>query len=229
MELKIIIETEKKIVYKMDTIKRLTNKFLKKFMKSLKKRGCKIIFDEPIKDEHNIFTKINHSKYTVAVCYSINRHVLFDEEPNLPDNITIFRFKNIRDYKDFLWAKTLEFYNTWKEYLDLSYLNGFDIGIKKRTRYLCLKKDKEVVALVHMMDWVDYLNKPVDWIGHIWISSNLKKGERKKIHKYISWWLKFNNKREKIQGVVHSFNIRSQKFFRKMGFKPECVHIIKSK
>jgi RimJ/RimL family protein N-acetyltransferase len=69
----------------------------------------------------------------------------------------------------------------------------------------------------------------MDWIGHIWISPDLEKEERITIHKYIRWWLRNNMKHKVIRAAVDSFNIRSQKFFRKMGFKPEWFAFLKSK
>jgi len=91
---------------------------------------------------------------------------------------------------------------------------------------LYLEKDKKLTTLMTVIKWKDYNDIPVDWITWVWIEKDISKDERSVIHNYISVWLR-DNIEDRVQCVVNSFNVRSQKFFRKLGFTPECIHIVR--
>lgn len=220
-----------KEIYRAESFSQIKNRDLKIFINALKARGCKILFTRKIEGEQDILSKIDHRKYNIALCYSVNTGKLV-KQASLPQNIKSFRFKSARGCRDDLSKKVAEFFSDWKSYLGPRYLEGARMGmrmLKAPAKYLCLKKNHKTVSLVYMMDWVDWRGRPVDWVGHIWIDAGLTPQERAHIHKYVSFWWRKMAKTGRVQGVVNSFNVRSQKFFRKMGFEPECLHVLKTK
>lgn len=220
-----------KVVYRAESLSRITNQNLKAFIRAMSTRGCKILFEEKIENEYEILAGIDHKKYNVALCYSVNTGRLVGKTL-LPAGIRPFRFRTARGCRYDLGKKVGEFFSDWKSYLGPRYLEGARIGtrmLKDPSRYLCLKKNRKTVALVYMMDWVDWRGRPVDWVGHIWIDPELSADDRSLVHGYVSSWWKKTSRTGRVQGVVNSFNVRSQKFFRKMGFEPECMHILKTK
>jgi len=129
------------------------------------------------------------------------------------------RFKTRRQYFNFLKEKLLEYYYNWENFLGkehLDFIKKIDKLAKTRS-YLCLKKGKKIITLIDLWEYLDFIYCPMDWIEHIWISPDLKKEERLIIHKYIRRWFKNNMKYKFLRAGVHSFNTRSQKFFRKWG------------
>lgn len=220
-----------KFVYRAGQLSQINNRNLKGFVARLKSRGCKILFAQKIEGEQAILSRIDHRAYNVALCYSTGTNRLA-RQAALPADIKPFRFRNAAGCRRDLGKKVSEFFSEWKSYLGPRYLEGARVGMKMLKdpgKYLCLKKGRKTVALVYMMDWMDWRGRPVDWVGHIWIDAGLDPFDRGRIHGYIAAWWKRTAKTGKIQGVVNSFNLRSQKFFRKMGFKPECLHVLKAK
>lgn len=62
-------------------------------------------------------------------------------------------------------------------------------------------------------------------IGWIWIKKELEGQKRLIAHGLIGDWLKRQNA-DLFQAGIHIHNIRSQSFFRNMGFEPRCAHFI---
>lgn len=96
------------------------------------------------------------------------------------------------------------------------------------SRRICLQKDGKPVALLMLVEAKDFDGKPVDWVPWVWIEKTLTPKEREVVHSRFRQWLK-DGALERVQCSISSSNGRSQKFFRKLGFKPECIHILKEK
>lgn len=96
------------------------------------------------------------------------------------------------------------------------------------SRRIGLQKDGVPIALIMLVEAKDYDGKPVDWVPWVWIERTLASKEREIVHNRFRQWLKAGAL-ERVQCSISSSNSRSQKFFRKLGFKPECIHILKEK
>lgn len=94
------------------------------------------------------------------------------------------------------------------------------------TRRVCLRKGGKPVALLMSVEAKDYEDTPVDWIPWVWIEKDLSPAERKAVHRRFRQWLTVG-RLERVQCSVSAGNARSQRFFRKLGFNPECIHILK--
>jgi len=165
----------------------------------------------------------NHSKYELRHIYQITRTDLKDTTTKPPSGIKSFKFKNKEFYFKSLKNKLLFYYKLWskflnkKEYLDLS------IHRQSTKKYLCLKKNRTTAALVDLWEYKNYIYCPMDWIGYIWINPELNPEERAGIHKFIKFWLYKNMSHSVLRASVASYNLRSQKFFTKMGFKTAWI------
>jgi hypothetical protein len=225
-----IKKTDKKIVYKIDNISMITNDFLENLYKSWPGNNIKgmiFIFDEKIENEHLYLSSIS-SKYYVAICYSINKENLKKDIIVLPKTIKP-KLLSPDELKKLYYETKLIFYKEWKEYLGERYINEFKFvanNYLSTAKVLYLEKDKKLTTLMTVIKWKDYTDIPVDWITWVWIEKDIAKDERSIIHNYISVWLR-DNIEDRVQCVVNSFNVRSQKFFRKLGFTPKCIHILK--
>lgn len=204
---------------------------IKPKLDKINQKGCLFFSQKKIERESLLNSRTDPVKYNLQLSYSIDKKKLKMRRPNLPKGIKIFRFKNKKFYFNLLKKKLLEYFHSWKNFLNKnSYLESINRPINKwpTKEYLCLKKGREFVALVDLWEYHDFIRCPMNWIGHIWITPKLNKQERSIIHKYIKWWLGKNVKYKRLRAGVHSFNLRSQKFFRKMGFKVEWVAFLKS-
>jgi RimJ/RimL family protein N-acetyltransferase len=224
------------LTLKIKNISVIDDKFLTKIIKpkldELDKKGCLFFTEDEIKDEFLINSRINPREYRFRMNYSITKKQLKAEKTELPLGIKQMKFKIKKQYFNLLKKKLIEYHYTWKNFVDkksnLEWIRNVHKLAKTRD-YLCLKKSRKIITLIDLWEYIDFIRCPMDWIGHIWISPDLGKEERIIIHKYIRWWLKNNMKHKVIRAAVDSFNIRSQKFFRKMGFKPEWLAFLKSK
>ena len=96
------------------------------------------------------------------------------------------------------------------------------------SRRICVQKHGKAIALLMLTKSKDLQGAPVDWVPWVWISRTITAGERCYVRRCFGKWIK-EQVSEKIQCVVSAYNLRSQRFFKDLGFHPECVHLIKQK
>jgi len=224
------------LTLKIKNISIIDDKFLTEVIKpkldELDKKRCIFFTHDKIENEILLNSRTNPRKYTLQIVYSITKKQLKEKKVKLPKDIKSVRFKNKKEYFKFLKKKLLEYIYSWESFLNIDNYLEFLKTLRDHPwtkNYLCLKKGRRIVTLTDLCEPPDFIRCPLDWIGYIWIDSNLEKEERMTIHKYIKWWLKKNMKHKVLRAGVYSFNIRSQKFFRKMGFKPSWISFSKSK
>lgn len=130
----------------------------------------------------------------------------------------------------FVWTRK-EYYRSINKAMtewQIQQMNSFIKNQLPGSRRICLKKNGELLGLFLLTKSKDLQDDPVDWVPWVWISRTLPAEERLLVHSCFKRWLK-DQVAEKVQCVVSAYNSRSQKFFRKLGFHPECVHLIKPK
>lgn len=96
------------------------------------------------------------------------------------------------------------------------------------SRRICVQKQGKTIALLMLTKAKDLQEMPVDWVPWVWILRGIEPAERRFVHTCFRTWLK-DQVLQKVQCVVSAYNWRSQKFFSALGFRPECVHLIKPK
>jgi len=90
----------------------------------------------------------------------------------------------------------------------------------------CWKKAGAPAGIIGVRKWKDYLQQPVDWVSWVLVEESLPKEDRIAVRALIGSWL-YDNAGDRVECIVQSFNIRSLKFFLKLGFKPVSIHVYK--
>jgi hypothetical protein len=227
--MKILKKTEKKIVYMMDNFSVISEDFINNLNWPDGINVQMFFFRNPINGESEVLPKIK-SQRLVGLGYSYNIKKVTYNKIRLPDAMSSVKLS--QEKLAVLYRKTQKkFYTLWKTELGENYMKETEMVIKNylsNSSSLVIYKNSNPVALITKMQWKGCLDEPADWITWVWIDSQLSDEERFIIHNYIFNWIN-ENFTIKIQCFVNSFNIRSQKFFRKMGFIPEWLHIVKTK
>ncbi len=127
--------------------------------------------------------------------------------------------------RDLYLNKVMEFYAEW----------GFDVSHDRvafsrdvaqykllAENSLCLAKKSVPVGLTTLYERDEPKSYCLNWI---WFSAELTRTERAQAHYLTVAWLR--EKGQVIDAFVDSFNVKSMKFFQKIGFRPACLHITK--
>lgn len=124
-----------------------------------------------------------------------------------------------------------EYYRSLNREMSARQIGEQDCFIKNAlpgVRRICLEKSGTPVALMMLVETRNYEGVLVDWVPWAWIAASLGTEDRRMVHQHLRLWLGTGGV-ERVQCSVASHNFRSQKFFRKMGFRPECAQILKEK
>lgn len=119
------------------------------------------------------------------------------------------------------------FYAPYKDRLDLKKNRKEDVWFLREAMTLrksaILTEKGAIRGIVSALDWKDTAGRPSLLVAWVWISDKLLPPRRAQAHVALSEWLKAHA-RGRIMATVDSFNVRSRRFFIKLGFSPECVH-----
>ncbi|MEW5951161.1 MAG: hypothetical protein AB1637_04650 [Elusimicrobiota bacterium] len=223
---------KKRLLYGVKDLNLEYEIFLKDF-KTENENLCYIFSDFKIKEDLIFANKIDLKKYRVRFYYDISKENFISRSKIklLPENINIFRFDSDIEYKNFFICLENLYYNDWINYLPVNYMSTVKEFIESQSvsNYLCLTKSDTKVAFVSLNEYYGTVVGDMDWISHIWISRDLQKEERRLVREYVIYWLSINMKLSHLKGAVDAFNVRSQNFFKKIGFNIECVQFSKLK
>ena len=229
MKMRLIRKTTRRAVYQLEAFSQLNNALLEKISWPENIRGMILTFKKSIDNEQQIMDAIS-DKYWVTLGYSVERNKLATAGEKLPDNIKskVLADTGLRE----TYLKTQrQFYKSSRKFLGAAYLKEVRMvagNMLQSAKYLYLTKNNKSAALLVTVKWKDYMDVPVNWVLWVWINNHLPAAERSAIRCHFAKWLKLHS-HGRVQCVVNSFNLRSQRFFRKMGFIPECVHYMRSK
>ncbi|MFC1521789.1 GNAT family N-acetyltransferase [Elusimicrobiota bacterium] len=115
------------------------------------------------------------------------------------------------------------------QYLDNSFAKDIDDYAKKYVTIdgsRRLMKSNEAIGIVTVTNLHDCSGHALDHLGWILIDGKLSDDERNTAHAKLAAWLK-TYAAGTIQAFIHHFNLRSQKFFSRLGFEPVCLHVFK--
>jgi hypothetical protein len=190
----------------------------------------KIVFKDENPGECENVLKNGFPGFDLKLTYSARRSELEKVASGRNDGISLERPKDFEELKR-LYQTTDEhyFYNRWKEFLTPAYLDDIKDFVDNdlpTSRSAVIKKNGETLGLINLVKWKDVFDIPVDWISWVWLSSKLTQEEKAGARVLFREWLAGETV-ETVQCVVNYFNVPSQKFFRKMGFVPACIHISK--
>ncbi|MCT4642773.1 MAG: GNAT family N-acetyltransferase [Bacteriovoracaceae bacterium] len=119
------------------------------------------------------------------------------------------------------WAKYIPEY---KHKENMKYLS--DLSTLEASYALIDPSSKELAGVVTTFDHKFCTGEPLEQISWVWVNQSLNNNKKNTARNMIIKWLA-NRKSTLFQAGVHIENIKSQKFFLKMGFIPKCAHISK--
>ena len=227
--MEIIKRTDKKIVYKLPDFSVLDSAFVDSLAWPEGINVQMFLFEKPITGEHEIMPRI-HSERLVGLGYSYTTATAGEVAVPLSACLAPINLE-AGILRQFYYDTHLDFYKKWEGELGGGYMKEATMVSEKLlspARSVALSKGGRNVALLTTVHWKDCFDQPADWVTWVWIDPILTKDERNSIRCYFSQWLALNSA-NKVQCFINSFNVRSQKFFRKIGFLPEWFHVVKSK
>ncbi len=187
------------------------------------------LFEKPVTNEYEIMAGI-HSNRLVGLGYSYSPAKTSRNAMALPAGITPVGL-DLEALQRLYYDTQFGFYKQWEGELGDNYIKETNMVIEKMlptAKAAALTKAGRTVALLTTVNWKDCLDQPADWVTWVWIDAALSKAERYSIGDYFSRWLDINSG-SKVQCFINAFNVRSQKFFRRLGFIPEWFHVVKNK
>ena len=169
--------------------------------------------------------------YSVIVEYELQKKdLVMVDAPVAGHEITVEQVGSLAEHHD-LFIKTYAtyFWAEWPEVVDslaLSMIGSYlDKTLPVAKGFKILNKGK----LVGMLSWFtkkDEKDLPIDWISWIWLSRDLSKNERKAAQREVCRLIQ-GFEHDRARCTVRSWNARSHGLFRKLGFVPVSINILK--
>lgn len=229
--MKLVRKTGNKAVYCVSSLDVLTDCFFDDFRWL---DGTEIaIFcpEKPILDEGRKLAGVSQS-HSLWVAYGANVHDISAKAcPRSIMNMTISDLPDDSELTRLFIETREDYYRSIKKTMTEWQLKQRDSFIKQQlpsSRRIYIQKNKEAIALLMLTKSKDLQEMPVDWVPWVWISRSISSDERSFIHQHFRVWLG-EQVVSVVQCVVSAYNLRSQRFFKNLGFKPECIHLIKPK
>ncbi len=190
-----------------------------------------IVFNTPIKDEHLILKNKISDKYSARLVY-------FNEKTEIivPKNVDLF--PNLRVKEDVSIEEVRQLYlssvmQTFTEEFPgkipearMKFSENVAQNYLSVEKSFCLELDGVDAGILTMVGITDYNEHPIECVNWVWLKKDLSLNARIYAQYMIAMWLR-RTVYERVNCYVDSFNLRSQKFFRRMGFAPKCLIIEK--
>lgn len=214
-------------ICRLESISDVTAEFVQNLQWEQGIEKMAFFFKKPLANEWEVLNAISLQD-KAWVIYSIERTKLTGADAG-GNHFIITELPDEKELADIILSSRENYYRSIGRELSPRQVleqRGFLEKGLSRTRRMCVKKGGIAVALIMLVENTDLNGDAVDWIPWVWVDGLLMEEERGRIHGFFREWLK-GGSLPRIQCSVASYNARSQKFFRKMGFNPECVQILK--
>ena len=228
-EVEIIRQTGTRLICRIDDCSMITGKFIKSFSWPNGADNMIVLFRNQIEDEHEILSSIP-LEFDVGMFYSSSKESLPTGLVTLTNGIIQVKMKDVNRmaglYED---CRRRIFAGTPVTFTDPADREKIIVKMKNQLQTARIgywEQGAASAGIIIVTETHDYNDNPVDWIPWIWIAEDITQDVRDLLHVCMRLWLGGIAKNT-IKCVVNSFNIRSQKFFRKIGFIPECIRILK--
>lgn len=227
----VVFRDGKAIVYRVGDMALITDEFVRKIEWPEGIKASIFTFDQPMADEVALNSRVTYSAdFSFHIRYGAEKDWLDQALPAeagvkaaaLPldlHKVLYLKIKN-RIFSQLPWmAENPE--------EDREELEKVERNIS-RYRVGYWEKDKTPAGLLALKKWRSIKGEPVDWIAWLLVEEDLCREARAAVHAQMRGWLR-SSMETRVECVVQSFNSRSLKFFRKMGFRPEAIHVYKER
>lgn len=230
--LPVLARTAKKVVYRAESLRSVTEELLHGLDWPEDSDGTVVfVFKEQVEDEYALIERNLSDKYFARFIYAAAKRDIRVPAAPAAAEISHHKFKDLEELKALFLGTNKIFSEAWKKQLKDRYASLLESQANEDlpgARVLSFEKAGKVVSLFTMTKETGYEGAPVDWLHWAWISDALGSQERSDIHRQAAEWVRANVEKE-IQCNIFAFNLRSQKFFRKLGFLPKCLYIVRER
>lgn len=228
--LKILKASDNEIVYSLSDKDRLDENFFADLDWPAGIKNLKFFLSVPCQDEFKTVLFFAE-RFPTKVIYSASKADLPVAISGCSAGIETAQLKSLDELKD-VFIETNNKYreDAGKPLTDKEIQERGTVAatLLARSRSLCLQNSAQIISMLVVFKWMDCFGAPVDWIPWVWIKSDISREERSYVHAKFIEWLR-GNVSERVQCIVASDNLRSRKFFLKLGFHPECISITREK
>lgn len=228
--LQVLKSMDGEIIYSLPGGVDLAEKFFAGLDWSENIKTVKFFLSSPCEDEFKLVAAFAR-RFHARVVYSANRNSLRAHGQFQAEKIEIAGPKSQEEIKT-IFFETNDAYreDIGKPLTQKERREREDAATKLLTdsRVLCLQKNGQLISALFVFKWKDCFGAPVDWIPWVWTKSDISASERFGVHQEQIVWLR-EHITDRVQCIVAADNLRSRKFFVKIGFNPECIVISKDK
>lgn len=236
-EAKLITKSENLLIYEVENAAVVTNAVVDRLAWPSSVPTLVLNFRKLSLGAHETLEKHFSGKYMGRLIYCADKDGLDPGESVNPcPQIVEHAFTDIEELKALYltteqtyfgkpWEERLGY--PWKQYLQGKYLEIIRANAEKHlplAQVICYSKAGSPVALLPLNRARYFDGRDIDWITWIWIDPRLNLEERREIRRRFVLWLKSHASSRIVTGV-NTFNAASNRFFERIGFKPECIQI----
>jgi len=225
-EIKLLKKMDTKIFYQAENAKVLTQQAIDGLGWLDDIQCLSFSFKEDDPDDIAYINSIIGDKYAARFIYCVNRaQLIAPPENNANGRVKLRMLANTEAQSLFIKTQAQFFVAPWSAQIDASYLKQLADFLNNdfpKSQSACVMVDGKFSGLLTLSK----MEESADLVAWVWIDSELPKADRMDAHVQLLAWLK-TGKAPVIASAVDSFNIRSCRFFRKLGFKTQCVQITK--
>lgn len=222
-------KTEKNIYYKIEALEAVCDRLIEELNWPVNIPTLSFLFSRPGNNEYLALRRNISGRYGARLVYFAEKNELVTPKcADTDTNIRIKKVDSLDEIRQLYLSTVLQVFNEefpgklpdsrmkFSENVARNYLS--------LEKSLCLAQGKTVLGLVTVVGIKDYLERPVDCVNWVWLDKNLKLQERIAAQGIIVEWLK-QIVVERANCYIDSYNFRSQRFFRRIGFIPVCLNI----
>jgi len=221
--------TEKNIYYRIEALEAVCDRVIEELPWPGNIPTLSFIFSSSGPDEYAALHRNISGRYGARLVYFAEKEKLII--PKCADtaaNIRIKKAGSLDEVRQLYLSTVLQVFNEefpgelpdsrmkFSENVARNYLSS--------EKSLCLAQGERVSGLVTVVGIKDYLERPVDCVNWVWLDKSLGLPERIAAQCLIVKWLK-QIVAQRVNCYIDSFNFRSQRFFRRIGFVPLCLNI----
>ncbi len=221
--------TEKNIYYKIEALEAVCDREIEELPWPGNIQTLSFLFSNSGPDEHLTLSRNISGKYGVRLVYFADKDKLIAPAcTDIAANIRIKKDSSLDEIRQLYLSTVLHVFNEeFPGKLPASRMN-FSENVAKNylssEKSLCLAQGEQVSGIMTVVGIKDHLERPVDCVNWVWLDKNLRLPERIVAQCLIVEWLK-RIVTQRANCYIDSFNFRSQRFFRRIGFVPLCLNI----
>lgn len=229
--MKLLLETETQSVYEIPSFSSVTNTLLQDLFTSSSKKWLVFRPRFPQFDDLEILRQsLSHDFFSQFGFIARSSDIIVPTSEGCDDKLEVSPSINSTFLKEFIENSTQQFFfKKWESYLGEKICQQFKQSLQNELdseKTLFVMREGMPVGAIYLSTMKDCLQQQVEQIRWLYADTTLDQSIRRRVHQLLWTWVKKRGDCT-YQGGIHLLNIAAQKFCRKVGFDPRCVHITK--